>query len=232
VTYSPDNEGDYKIDVTLFGEPIKDNPFHAKIKRAPNASKSWVEGPGLKRAYDNKPANFTVHAVDDVGHPVSGDDCQVRIVPDGGGQPIPVNVKDNGDGTYNVDYAPSKAGKYTIHVQLDGQDVKGTPCSLTVREGADASKTGHANFKVTIVSRNKNGELKTEGGDEFECQVIGPEEIGEVPCKTKDNGDGSYTAEYQLEGPKAGDEKGPREYGIHMKLNGDYVGGFPTRQYM
>lgn len=231
VTYAPDHEGTYKVDVTLFGQPIKDNPFSVKIKRSPNAAKSWVDGPGLKRAYDNRPAHFTVHALDDVGQPVSGDDCKVSILPEGGnGKPIPVDVKDNGDGTYAVEYRPEVAGKYVIHVTLDGQDVKGTPQALTVREGADASKTGHAKFRVTIVSRNKNGDLKTEGGDDFEVQVVGPEDVGEVPAKASDNNDGTYTAEYQLEAPKEG--SGPREYIIHMKLNGEYVAGFPTRQFM
>jgi hypothetical protein len=53
-----------------------------------------------------------------------------------------------------------------------------------VREGADCKKMGFGKFKFTIQSVNKRGELKTEGGDEFEVLITSP--TGEeVPNKVR-----------------------------------------------
>jgi filamin len=102
VRYNPTGHGDYNIDVSLHDQPIKDAPFHVRIKPAPNAGKSYAEGPGLQEAWDNEPAYFTIHSVDNDGNPRTegGDPFQVRIRgPDGDLQP---KVVDNGDGTYSV----------------------------------------------------------------------------------------------------------------------------------
>ena len=56
-------------------------------------------------------------------------------------------------------------------------------------------------FRFTIRARNKHGELKTEGGDEFEVNIEGPGGV-EVPVKTKDHGDGHYSATYKLQAPR------------------------------
>merc|ERR1712232_886714 len=69
VRYTPERYGDYSIDVTLFDESIKDSPFTVAIKPKPDASQCWAEGPGLVEAWDNEPASFTIHAVDEDGNP-------------------------------------------------------------------------------------------------------------------------------------------------------------------
>lgn len=232
VKYVADAEGSYNIGVTLFDEPIKDAPFTATIKRAPNAALSYVQGPGLSRAYDNKPASFTVHALDDLGAPVAGDECVVTIKPeDGQGDltDVPVEIKANDDGTYECTYAADKAGNYEIVVTLDGGVVKGTPKKIRVREGADVSKLGKCKFKATIMARNKSGEPKTEGGDDWAVDIK-TADGEEIPCKADDHGDGSYSVEYKLE--KAADSEGATEFVITMKLNGDDIPGSPFKQFM
>lgn len=227
VTFAPQDEGAHTIAVELFGCPVKGSSFSPMIKRSPNSSKSWVSGDGTKRAFNNRPAKFTVHAVDDVGQPVSGDDCAIVISYDADGNEVKADITDNGDGTYSVVYAPQTAGDITIKVSLDGQAVNGTPVKLKVRVGADASKSGHAVFKVTIAARDKDGNSKAEGGDDWEVQCIASDE-SEVVCKTADNGDGTYSVTYKLS-TNSGE---PKEYHVQMKLNGDNIAGSPFKQFM
>jgi len=45
-----------------------------------------------------------VYAFDSKGQAVSGDECDVQITPDAGGEEADVDIVDNGDGTYAVAY--------------------------------------------------------------------------------------------------------------------------------
>jgi filamin len=230
--YVPTHTGDYVLAVKLEGEDVKDTPMALTVKRAPDASKSWAEGPGLKKAFDNKPAKFKVHARGDDGEPVWGDDCTVTVVPEdpsSGLAEVPAEVTDNGDGTYSVVYHPLEAGNFVVNVQLEGADVKDMPVKVRVREGVSVDKTGRCKFKATIIARNKDGEAHTEGGADWEVSVMGPEET-EIPVKATDNGDGSYSAEYKLTADP--DAEGPQEYIISMCLNEDHIQGSPFRQFM
>jgi len=232
VQYFPQQEGKYNISATLFGEHIRGSPFTAQIKRAPNPAKSYVEGPGLKKAFDNKPTYFNLHAVDDLGSPVSGDHAEVTMRPAdprSGLRDVEVKVEDQGDGTYRCDYFAPQAGDYIISVGLDDMPVQGTPVKLRVRVGADASKfkASDAKFMVTIVSHDKNGEIKKEGGDDWQVRIEAPlNPKAKVDVATKDNVDGSYSATYKL--PTS--EAEAVEYLVHMSLNGDAFR--PLKQYM
>jgi filamin len=219
VVYNVSDPGAYKIAVGLHGQPIKGSPWNAKVKAAPDASKSWAEGPGLEKAFDNEPAHFTVYARDANGNPVSGDDCKVTVSGPGGAN---AKVTDNGDGTYAVVYNADEAGKYTITATLDGDNVKNTPKTVNVIEGADANNAS-VKYTITVQAKNKHGEPKTYGGDQFEVAIKGGDDDSDVACEALDNGDGSYSAKYELEG-EAG-----TEFRVHIKLNGKNIKGSPFK---
>lgn len=234
VTYCPEDEGEYTINVTLLGEAIKDSPFSVNIKRAPNASKSYVEGPGLKKVWDNREATFTVHAMDDLGDSVWGDDCEVIIKPedpDAGLEAIDAKVEDNKDGTYSVSYSPPDAGDFVVTVLLDKDTVEGTPLKISVKEGADSQNIPEAKFLVTIMTRNKKGEPKTEGGDQWEVEVKGPRDE-EIKADAIDNGDGSYSCAYTLKRKQNEENTEPSEYLVKMMLNGEHIAGSPFKQFL
>jgi len=217
VVYNVDAPGNYNIEVKLHGEPIKDSPWTAHVKAAPDASKSWAEGPGLQGAFDNQPAYFTVYARDSHGNPVSGDDCQVTVH---GPTDAHVQVRDNGNGTYDVQYDASDAGKYTITATLDGDNVKNTPATVEVLEGADHDNCS-IRYTITVQAKNKKGEPKTYGGDKFEVKITGGDDESEVASEAIDNGDGTYSAKYELEG-----EQGTK-FKVYIKLNGHNIKGSP-----
>jgi len=223
VKYTPKKHGDHSITVTLHGEHIKDSPFNVHIKPAPNAANSWAEGPGLVEAWDNEPAHFTIHAVDEDGNPRKdgGDVFDVKI---SGTSPVTPVIVDNGDGTYAVTYEPQEPGDYKIDVKLEGDNIKDSPFKVKVKEGTDIDNSGWGIFSFTLQSRDKRGKEKTFGGDKFEVNIKGPD--AEVEVQTADNSDGTYTAIYAL----SGEEIKGKAFDIVAKLNGKTVGSY--KQHM
>jgi uncharacterized protein with FMN-binding domain len=194
VVYQVESPGDYKIDVTLHDQPIKDSPFHPHIKWNVDPNKSYAEGEGIEELWDNKPTGFTIHAVDYDGNPRTdgGDPFVVKIKSPS--ETINPHVVDNKDGTYSVTYAAQKTGPVTIEVTLEDQPIKDAPFHLDCRSGTDHTTTGFSNFTFTIQTRDKHGSNKTFGGDEFKVQASDPS----IQVQTKDNNDGTYTASFAI----------------------------------
>ncbi len=205
--------------MTLHDEPIKNAPHHVHIKPAPDAGKSWADGPALHGLVDNEPGVFTIHAVDKDGNPRNdgGDNFNVDI--NGPHGPVHPQVKDNGDGTYDVTFDPEKAGDYDINVSYEGEPIKDAPFHVHCKEGTDSDNSGFGVFSFTVQSRDKHNNNKTFGGDHFEVNIKGPND-SEVEVQTTDNQDGTYTAVYALAG-----EKGAA-FTIYAKLNHKSIGSF------
>eukprot|EP01104_Vermistella_antarctica_P021500 TRINITY_DN975_c0_g1_i1.p1 TRINITY_DN975_c0_g1~~TRINITY_DN975_c0_g1_i1.p1 ORF type:complete len:831 (+),score=248.61 TRINITY_DN975_c0_g1_i1:196-2493(+) len=222
VTYTPDKRqpGDYKVSVTLFDKDIKDAPFSVLVKPASDAGKSYAEGPGLNAIVDNETAAFTIFAVDPDGNrrTTGEDDFSVSIA---GPQDAPHTLTDNNDGTYSVSYDADVPGDYVVSVTLDGENIKDSPFTVPCKAGTDASGSGFGSFSFTVTSKDKRGEAKTFGGDNFDVTITGE---SEVEPRTVDNGDGSYTATYSIDGPG--------EYSIDARLNGKSIGGSPFKQHV
>jgi len=220
VEYSVGAPGDYQINVNLHGSPIKDSPFHPHVKQSADASNSYAEGPGLEQLFDNEPGVFTIHAVDKNGKPRNdgGDDFSVKIRNPDGSETAP-HVVDNGDGTYGVTYNPDVPGDYVVTVALEGQPIKNSPVTVNCKSGTDAGLSGFTTFHFTVQTRDKHGNNKTFGGDDFRVTISGP---ASVEVHTADNGDGSYSASYALV------QRG--SYSVAVHLNGKELNGSPFKQ--
>jgi len=211
VVYKPVAAGDHVVDVKIEKQDIKDNPFRLNIKKPADPNKSYAEGPGLIQAWDNKPNKFRVHALDEDGKPVSSEPVVVTVTPkDGKSAPQPVEVKDNGDGTYDVVYNCDKPGDYIIDTQIRGEHIKDMPKAIKCYKGIDASKSfvegpgvekGFAGRPLPFVVHtiDRDGKPVTVGGADMVAKILGPR--GAVPCDLKDNGDGTYSGVYKPEVP-------------------------------
>jgi len=257
-----------------------------------------VEGPGVTGGFTNRPLPFKIRGMDKDGRPVQkgGDEFKVNVTaPDGSS--FPVDVKDNGDGTYDGVYTAQKAGDYRVMVNVNRvkQPVGKSPYIAKVRNGANpagsfgigkgwkesydclpAKFTIHAKDIegqpvpgeiVKVIMKNvtppgKKAALQKEIAemDEYlrnrkiakvkklqeerkrkaleskrEAEAKGEkypeiriEEGGDVPVEVRDNGDGSYLAEYiatepgvysiaVLIGPQAQHIKeSPKEVPVHL----------------
>ena len=119
---------------------------------------------------------------------------------------------------YSVEYSPRISGKYSVHVELRGKPIKGTPFEQEVKAGAinarystlsgikpgqtlqQAIDTAKAlewmNFTVNAADEYRN--FLTSGGDAFNMfvQVIRVESNEEFTASISDNGDGTYMASF------------------------------------
>lgn len=228
-TYFPKDAGKHQISVVLLGKdpsisyPIQGSPFTVDIERGTDPSMSTCKGPGLKEAFDTKPACFKIQAKDSEGNNMDrgGDPFLVSV--SGPNGEVPVDVKDNGDGTYDVTYHPKEHGPHKIDVDLRGQPVGGGPFKVNVKQAADHLHTFVDRYEFSIRTKTKTGEFLSSGGEEgFKVIVKGPngENIKDINIIDKNNG--TYIVSYSI--PVYGD------YKVYAKLNGKHIRGSPWKQ--
>ncbi|KAH3767700.1 gelation factor [Pelomyxa schiedti] len=181
-------------------------------ERTPDPSKCTASGDGLACAEVNIPATFKIVAKNQFGRqcPCGGAEWRVSLTAPDGTQipPSDISIEDKGDGSYITTYVPRKAGPNKLAVTLNDIHIIKSPFLVSVSppvadpskckafgpgvEGCDAAAPTH----FTIQACNKLGDPITCGGAQFVTAVKGP--FGDdIPSKTVDNGDGTYTATYQ-----------------------------------
>ena len=212
VTYNPEEPGDYQVAVTLHDQPIKDAPFSVSIKTSPSAGNSWAEGDGLVKGQEDKPSEFKIHAVDKKGQALTagGDGDEFTVKAKGPNGEVPVELKDNGDGTYDCSYTPNAPGEYEVNVNFGDKPIKDMPCKFSVKaapcppksyaEGPGVVECVDNEAAVfTIYLLDKEGNRRVDGGDNVKVDVTGVPLQAEV--KVTDNNDGTYSVEYLADEP-------------------------------
>jgi len=134
--------------------------------------------------------------------------------------PVQAKIKDNGDGTYHVAYAPQDAGPHDIAVTLDDVPIKGSTFHVDIKPGAWARNTFIKDFSFVVQTRDKRDKDLTEGGQNVAVEIKGPR--GPVQVDLKDIRDGTYKAVYVIR------DKG--EYKLNVTVDGTSVKGSPFVQ--
>ena len=197
-TYQATEPGDYTVDITFAGEHIPNSPYPVAIT---DASKVSVTGPGMNGeclpvdvplvykvdARGAGPGDVKCH-VQDRGS-VSGPDSEET---DSADAPV---VTANGDGTFNVEYTPTKPGLQKMNLTFGESPVPNTPLKLSV---FDASKVKA--FGPGLEDGNKSGELtsftvdmRAAGEGNLDVSVDGPEN---TPVTIKDQANNVVKCEY------------------------------------
>jgi len=124
------------------------------------------------------------------------------------GADVPVEVKDNDDGTYNCTYTPNEPGRHKLGVGLKGRPVLANHFIPVDKSKTDALKstaygpgleTGNVINKpthFTIQARNRIGDPMKTGGDPFKVEIIGPHN-SLVDHEMADANDGKYEVTYE-----------------------------------
>jgi len=205
VTYNAKEPGINVIDVVLRNklkpmcyEHIKDSPFKVDVKAGTDPSKCTADGPGLKDGItDTFPAKFTVQARDRDGNPIKeGGDPFKCVVKDPKGNPIPVEVVDNKDGTYAVTYNPDIPGPHVVDVTLDDIHIKDMPKTVLVKAGISPAHSFIESYSFIIRTCDKRGQALSVGGMNVKTKISHdgkPVEIEQVDRK-----DGTYVCNYKL----------------------------------
>lgn len=94
-----------------------------------------AHGPGLdKNVKTNTPTHFNVNCRE-----AGPGELEASIqAPDG--KPIPIQLTDNEDGTYSVDYVPPEPGTYNVNLNYGGLKVPQCPIKVNVQPHVDVSK--------------------------------------------------------------------------------------------
>jgi filamin len=218
VQYHAKEAGPHLIEVVLrnphkphYYDHIQGSPFRVDVAPGIDAEQCIAYGPGLEDGVeDTIPTHFTIEARDGRGNKIhkGGDPFVVKI--NGPGGPVPCTVKDNGDGTYRVDYKANEGGPHKIAVTLKDRHIKGSAFDVNVREGADERFTIIESYSFVIRAKTKKNNNKKTGGDNIKVNINGRR--GPVKdVKLSDNKDGTYTANFAL--PESGD------YQVNVLLN-------------
>jgi len=183
-----------------------------------SSSNTKASGEGTQKATSGKPALFTVTSFDRFGNAVKEGGALINGELVLGNTSTPIQVIDNGDGTYAVNYTVLKSGKYNLNVKVGDQLIKGAPLTVTVDPGEINIENTEITFLdrplaglsgVTIHMMDEQHNLRLAGGDKVvaECTPKSP-----VAVLATDNEDGTYHIAFP---PNA---KG--KYRVNVKVNG------------
>jgi len=209
-TYIPTVAGEYKISVTLDGEHLPGSPFLVTVREGgADPGMSTVTGEGLLDCQVGQDRHFLIEAVDKFGNRVSHGDDPFLTTLDG---PVPekVHLIDMDDGTYAGTFMCRWAGHFEFTAMLNGSHVANSPYPLYVRPGPTMAQNCECTLvkmpmsrlvavagvpcSFSIFAKDKFGNQRDEGGDEFMVKARGPGDP--VMAVITDNKDGSYLAEF------------------------------------
>jgi filamin len=214
--YNAPLSGDFELQVFIKADHIQGSSFRPHVEPGePSPDFCEAHGPGIEGAVAGVPTHFTVVTKDRSGKalPKGGSNIVSQLTDKSG--PIPVEVKDNGDGTYTATYTPKAAGDSTlavdVHTKANGSGpIKNAPFHFKIKPG----KPDLSNFEMDVDVDEHDGKRHVVAGvtDSFKihakdaygnpCDQGGLHLVGEcngpepVPVKVIDNNDGSYTVQY------------------------------------
>ena len=135
VRFTPWEVGEHKIDVTWGSAHIPKSPFLVNVD-SPRGIICNATGQGLKQATAGQPATFTIIS-NEVGL-LDKNALKVSVI--GVQSQAQVVVRDNNNGSYNVQYTALTPGAYIASVIFYDQQITGGPFKINVVPGPDASK--------------------------------------------------------------------------------------------
>jgi len=118
VEYQPNDAGKHVVNVTLKGKNIKDAPFTVFVKEGADSGNTFIESFSFVIQARTKQNNNCKEG---------GEQFKVSITKSTGQEVQNVKTQDNGNGLYTVSYKLPSEGDYSIGVQLNGKNIKGSP---------------------------------------------------------------------------------------------------------
>ncbi|XP_075690052.1 filamin-B isoform X2 [Rhinoderma darwinii] len=221
VTYVPMFAGMYTLSMKYGGEQVPKFPARVKIDPSVDTSKIKVFGPGVEGdgVFREATTNFTVDARSLTR--TGGNHIKTKIT-NPSGAATDCQVKDNGDGTYEVGYTPFEKGAHAVKVTYDDEPVPRSPFKVGVAEGCFPSrvKAEGPGLQGALTNKPNAFSVITRGAGigGLGITVEGPSE-SKMSCK--DNKDGSCSVEYI---PYA-----PGEYDVNITYDGEHIPGSPFK---
>ena len=140
-SFTPTQVGTHVVTVLWGGKPAKDIPLKVEVKKAIDAEKITATGDALEHGIAGKNEVVTLLASDS-GLLKDGDLTAAMTSVESFDDDVQpkVELKDKGSGTYSLMYMAEMPGQYLLHINHEGQPIKGSPFNVTIRPPPDASK--------------------------------------------------------------------------------------------
>ena len=213
ISFTPSEEGTYRIDIEYDHFPINGSPFHIEAQLPPDPTKVKAHGPGLARGEVGEASPFKIDTRGagngSLGLTVEGP-CEARI-----------DCIDNGDGSCSVNYLPTEPGEYQINILFADQHIPGSPFTAFVKAAFDPTKVvasgdGLEEAKVGEVSTFRV-DCTRAGKAELFVEVV--QSDGSALKVDLVNQNGNYTAKYV--------PTKPGQAVVNVSLGGEVCNNFP-----
>ncbi|XP_050531190.1 filamin-A isoform X2 [Daktulosphaira vitifoliae] len=225
IEYVPPAPGTYKLRCTYGGAPVPGCcPIEIMASKPPvDASKVRVDGLETGVFLDS-PADFIVDCravnTSSLGKGLPG--IVTCTVTNPSGARTDTLVAPQGDGTYRISYTPFEEGPHTVEIFYDGAPVVGSPFTVNVKRGTDASKCRAHGLGLTkgILNSINSFTVETRGAGtgSLGLAIEGPSEA-KMTCR--DNRDGTCSVDYI--------PTEPGEYDISIKYAEKHIPGSPFK---
>jgi Bacterial Ig-like domain (group 1) len=160
-----------------------------------SAGTSTATVPATGRAGEQ--TTIEIQLKDALGNSIAGRANAIAVTIGGANNVGGVAASDQGGGRYTVIYTPEAAGTDQIAVAVSGAALAGSPFTSQVQPAASdaaqssadvpASVSVFSSFTITVVIRDRFGNVVGHGGDPVELRIDG------VPQALTDQGNGTYT---------------------------------------
>ncbi|RDD41359.1 Filamin-A [Trichoplax sp. H2] len=212
VKYTPPIPGRYSVIIKYGDDHIPESPYNVRVEKAYDASLVHASGPGLERTglhsglrtefiVDCTEAGIAELSCDFEGHIVQASHPQSSV------NPYDVDIIDNSDGTYLVEYTPCEQGRLTVIIMYGADDIPGSPFKVNVGPGIDPSKCfalGPGLEPGVRVGFATSFEVSVEGAGpgQLTLDIVDPNNNA-VDYDLEDTSDIDYNVDYtaQIEGP-------------------------------
>lgn len=116
VSFTPENVGDHCFDIKADLISVPGLPRNIKVEEKPTAT---LVGPTDIKAVAMKPVRFDLNTVN-----LATNEVKLNFTDGlGNGVDLPVKVEDNGNGTFTVEFTPTKTGHLNVQIDVFGEDI-------------------------------------------------------------------------------------------------------------
>nr|XP_026692754.1 filamin-B isoform X41 [Ciona intestinalis] len=219
ITFVPNKPGKALVNVQYGGISVPKSPVSVPIKPDVDTSGVRTTGPGVQP--DGVLADVEAEFQVDAGclAPRGGKHVTAKAVGPSG-TAVPVDLKDNRDGTYDAKYSPYEKGPHQVIVDYDDVPVPGSPFNVGVDEGCDPTKVKAYGPGLEQGTTAKPAKFMVDtrgaGTGGLGLVVEGPSDA-KITCT--DSKDGTCAVEYL---PTA-----PGEYEVNITYGGENIPGSP-----